>query len=348
MTGPQQHLIYILGFFAIGCSEQTSAEKESATQNNSVQTDNNPTQKSTAKTPIPIRIGWQTTWATQGQLAVILQEESILEELGFAATFVGFAYGGPLNEGALAGQVDVLFTADQPAIALCNRDKSWGIIGRLMYNRVGTFVPPASKISGPKDLKGKTIAIPFGAAAHRETLSAVQSAGLNPKTDINTVNMGIKEISVLARNEQWKDNPKWDTVDAGSAWDPIFADLEASGLVTTIASGTVTSVVVMSDNLQKKHPKAKTQFMNALQQAYQVYKTDTESANQRFINASNLKFSAQALDLAASVEPNLNPDNNIRTTLSKEDLVNIQKAADFMTQANILKTQVDTTSMIRE
>ena len=89
----------------------------------------------------PIRIGWQETWATQGQLAVILQQSEILKDLGFAPEFVGFSYGAPLNEGALAGEVDVLFTADQPAIALCNRDNTWGMIGRLMYNRVGTFVP---------------------------------------------------------------------------------------------------------------------------------------------------------------------------------------------------------------
>ena len=57
----------------------------------------------------PIRIGWQTTWATQGQLAVILMKTDILKNLGFEPEFVGFSYGGPLNEGALAGEVDVLF-----------------------------------------------------------------------------------------------------------------------------------------------------------------------------------------------------------------------------------------------
>ena len=129
---------------------------------------------------MPIRVGWQETWATQGQLSVILQQSEILSELGFEAEFVGFSYGAPLNEGALAGEVDVLFTADQPAIALCNRDSSWGMIGRLMYNRVGTFVPPDSSIQTVADLKGKTIGIPFGAAAHRETLGAVRAAGLDP------------------------------------------------------------------------------------------------------------------------------------------------------------------------
>ena len=54
-----------------------------------------------------IRIGWQQTWATQGQLAVTLMKTDILEKHGFKGDFKGFSYGGPLNEGALAGEVDV-------------------------------------------------------------------------------------------------------------------------------------------------------------------------------------------------------------------------------------------------
>lgn len=294
------------------------------------------------KTGISVRVGWQETWATQGQLAVILRDSNILSDLGFAAEFVGFSYGAPLNEGALAGEVDVLFTADQPAIALCNRDNTWGMIGRLMYNRVGTFVPPNSDIKAVGDLAGKTIAIPIGAAAHRETLGAVRAAGLDPLKDINVVNMGIQEQAALARSESW------DTVHAGSAWDPVFAELESSNLVRTIASGTVTSVVVMDDDFVTAHPGVDTKFMEAMSKAYAVYKSDTNKANEDFKTASNLSFSTAALDLAASVEPNLEPDNPIRVTLTDEDKANIQKAADFMLDAKILKAEVQTSSMIRD
>ena len=291
---------------------------------------------------IPIRVGWQQTWATQGQLAVILKQSAILKDLGFAPEFVGFSYGAPLNEGALAGEVDVLFTADQPAIALCNRDKTWGMIGRLMYNRVGTFVPPDSDVKAVSDLKGKTVAIPFGAAAHRETLGAVKGAGMDPSKDINAVNMGIKEIAVLAKSK------KWDTVHAGSAWDPVFAQLESSGLVRTVAQGLITSVVVMDDDFSKKYPGADKKFMTAMDKAYAQYKGDTAAANQAFKTESNLDFSLAALDLAASVEPNLDPKNDIRVSLTDTDKANIQKAADFMFEAKILKASVDTKTMIRD
>ncbi len=334
---------YFLFLFTIGCgdaAETASGDTPATQQQSSADTVKKQAVKSVAK-GIPIRVGWQETWATQGQLSVILQQSDILKRLGFDPKFVGFSYGAPLNEGALAGEVDVLFTADQPAIALCNRDKTWGMIGRLMYNRVGTFVPSDSSVKSVADLKGKTIAIPFGAAAHRETLGAVTAAGMDPTKDINAVNMGIKEVAVLAKSE------KWDTVDAGSAWDPVFAQLESSGLVRTVAQGLVTSVVVMDDDFVTANPGADKKFMQAMGQAYEQYKGDTVKANQAFKTASNLDFPLAALDLAASVEPNLSADNAVSVTLSDKDKANIQKAAAFMLEAKILKKAVDTSTMIR-
>lgn len=331
-----------LSLFACSSNEVPPAAEPATDKTEAVATDTKPAADAPEAAGTPIRVGWQETWATQGQLSVILQQSDILKGLGFDPTFVGFSYGAPLNEGALAGEVDVLFTADQPAIALCNRDNTWGMIGRLMYNRVGTFVPPDSDVKDVAGLNGKTVAIPFGAAAHRETLGAVKAAGMDPTKDINAINMGIKEVAVLAKSK------KWDTVDAGSAWDPVFAQLESSGLVRTVAQGLVTSVVVMDDDFVKANPGADAKFMEAMSKAYEQYKGDTLKANEAFKTASNLDFSLAALDLAASVEPNLGANNPVSVTLSVDDKANIQKAADFMLDAKILKAAVDTSSMIRD
>src|SRR3989338_1727217 len=114
-----------------------------------------------------IRIGWQIPWATQGQLTQILKHTDILKNNSLKAEFNGFTFGGPLNEAALAKQVDVIFTADQPAATLLSKNPNWVIIGRLMYNRVSLYVPPKSSIETVADLRGKTVGMPFGAAAQR-------------------------------------------------------------------------------------------------------------------------------------------------------------------------------------
>ena len=295
----------------------------------------------------PIRIGWQTTWATQGQLAVIMMKTDILQAAGFDPEFVGFSYGGPLNEGALAGEVDVIFTADQPAIALMSRADDWRVTGRLMYNRVGTFVPFESPLLTPADLKGKTVAIPFGAAAHRETLAAIRGAGLDPDVDVNAVNLGIQElVSLIGAGE---DDGRWGTIDAGSAWDPAYADLEYHEVVRPLASGVVTSVVVMDTDFVAANPDADRRFMGALREAYGWYRAHSGQANRWFKDVSKLPFDLEVLNLAASVEPNLQVSkaSEIRVSLTEDDLANMQKAADFMLEAELLKSPLSVAPLVR-
>lgn len=295
----------------------------------------------------PVRIGWQTTWATQGQLAVVLMRTDILEAHGFEATFHGFAYGGPLNEGAMAGAVDVLFTADQPAVALASRASDWGIVGRLMANRVGTFVPPESSVKTPADLAGKTVAVPFGAAAHRATLAAVERAGLKAGDTVQVTNLGLQEIVALVG--AGAEDGRWGGTDAAAAWDPAFAELEHRGAVRTIDSATITSVVVMDDDLVAAHPGADARFMEALHAAYDWYRQHPDEANRWFKEESDLPFDLAVLDRAAAVEPNLEAKDasEVRVDLSREERSSIQAAADFMHEAGLLKTAVDTTPLLR-
>ncbi len=91
-----------------------------------------------------IRVGWQIPWATEGQLVQVMKHNELLEKEGFTPEYIGFTYGGPLNEAALAKKVDVIFTADQPAAILFSKSDDWVIVARLMYNRVSLYVPPNS------------------------------------------------------------------------------------------------------------------------------------------------------------------------------------------------------------
>jgi len=295
----------------------------------------------------PIRIGWQTTWATQGQLVGVLMHTDILARNGFLGDFKGFPYGGPLNEGALAGEVDVLFTADQPALILASKASNWGIIGRLMYNRVGMFVPPESAVKAPGDLRGKRLAVPFGAAAQREALGAIAAAGLDPKADVAVVNLGLEEIVGVVRAGA-KDG-RWGDLDAAAAWDPTFAELETSGRARTIASSVVTSVVVMDDVYVSAHAGAEFRFMTAMSMAYDVYRADPLRADGWFQEEAKRAFDPGVLATAAAVEPNLSaPDAaGIRVHLTPEDVAGITKAARFMEGAGLLKAPLAVEGVIR-
>ncbi|MFZ5475158.1 MAG: ABC transporter substrate-binding protein [Myxococcota bacterium] len=291
-----------------------------------------------------LRVGWQTTWATQGQIAVILQRTDILARKGFAATFTGFTYGGPLNEGALAGEVDVLFTADQPALSLFAKDPGWGAVARLMYNRVGLFVPPGSPAKTVADLRGATIAVPFGAAAHRETIEALRGAGLDPKADVSLTNLGLEEIVALANTPEM--DGRWGGIGAASTWDPAFANLEHGGKARTLHVGRVTALALMDDDYAKAHPGADARFRDAIAEAWTYFREHREEANAWYLEAAKLELDPAVLDASAKIEPNY-AGEPVRVTLTAEDVAELQGVADFMHEAGLLREAARAEAMLR-
>lgn len=297
---------------------------------------------SAASTPAlktPIRIGWQTTWATEGQITQTLAHTDLLNSNGLEGSFVGVTYGAPLNEAALAGNVDVIFTADQPAAALLARGGNWVIIGRLMFNRVGLYVPPDSSIKTIADLKGKRVVMPFGAAAQRVALRAMANAGLNPKTDIKAINLDITEQPAIVQKGT---SASWGDVDAMAGFDPTVAALETNKTARMLYIGVVTAVIVMSRDYVAKHPDAPVQFLKAFKQAVLYYALHAKRANDWFRAASQLTFSDAVLDLSASVEPNLQAKNlsEVHIDLTPDLIAGLQEAADFMNESGLIKQPV--------
>ena len=297
-----------------------------------------------AEKSVPVRIGWQTSWATQGQIAMVLKNTNILELNGLKGEFKGFTYGGPLNEGALAGEVDVIFTADQPACMLIAKGAKWKIVGRLIYNRVGTIVPKNSEIKTILDLKGKRIGIPFGAAAQRETLRALKESGLDPSKDVKCLNIGINEqINVIQKGG----DKGWPDIDAFSTWDPHLADLEINGKARVLDYSLVTAVIVMSEDFIIRHPAAAVDFLKSYITAFYYYANNQKRANEWFKKESRLEIDNSALDLAASVEPNLKVKdlNLINVGLSEKDTVAIQSGADFIFEQGFTDKHIKDVSM---
>lgn len=287
-----------------------------------------------------IRIGWQIPWATQGQLTQILKNTTILQDNRLKGDFKGFNSGAPLNEAALAGAVDVIFTADQPAATLLSKNPNWVIIGRLMYNRVSLYVPPKSPIGTVANLRGKTVGMPFGAAAQRMALQAEKDAGLDPTKDVKNVNLDIYEQSDLVRDQN---AIKWGTIDALAGFDPTPAILEEKGLIRNLAVGKVVSVIVMSKDFIKLHPEAPVKFLKAFSDSYDYYRNNIKVADDWFTKESNLSITPKALQLAASIEPNLQAKSkkDIRLGFNDDDYKILQEAADFIYNQSLVKEKVN-------
>ena len=286
-----------------------------------------------------VRIGWQIPWATEGQLTQILKHTDLLKDNNLEGDFKGFSYGGPLNEAALAGEVDVVFTADQPAAMLLNKNPEWTIIARLMYNRTSLYVPPKSDIQDVVGLKGQTVAMPFGAAAQRMALAEEQKAGLDPKIDVNNINLGIYEQSDLVKDPE---ATKWGEIDALAGFDPTPAILEEKGLVRNLAVGKIVSVILMNNEYIKNNPDAPKQFLTAFNGAYKFYRNNIEQSDTWFAEEAKLDITPKALEIAASIEPNVNAnsDEEIYIDFKEEDYAIMQEAADFLFGQEMIDKQI--------
>lgn len=276
-----------------------------------------------------IRIGWQKPWATQGQLVIILKTTDILKKNKIQnVEFIGANSGPELNELAIANELDMILTADQPAALLFAKSDQWLGIGRLMYNRTSTYVPLTSDIKTLKDLKKKTVGVPVGAAAERILVGGLAEVGLDPKADVKILNLAMTEQSPLIQKSGT--DKTWGDFDALSGFDPIPAVLETQNKVRSIHSGKVVALVLMNKKLVTGNKQLAGRVMHAIEDAYGYYKKNTKAVDEAYAKEVNATFTPEALKLAASVEPNVTTAK-ISTSLSEDDFKLLQEAADFAT-----------------
>lgn len=299
--------------------------------------------KETATTPreVPtIRIGWQVAWATQGQIAMALQKTAALDAMGLKGDFKSFTYGAPLSEAALAGQLDVAFVGDQPAVNLLSRSPDWKIVARLMDFRVAIVVPPNSPIQSVADLKGKTLGIPFGASTHRFALQWLKEAGLDPAKDLSIVNIDITEQADAVKAAA---GGVWPKVDAFASWDHHIALYEKQGLARILKSGTALGVVMMAKPFFEHHPSDAAAFLVAYRNAYYYYATHQDTVDRWFAETAGGKFDVSLLKTVAAVEPNMRAtmQDQIKIDIEGAQVSTLQDAADFALQQGLIKNRLN-------
>lgn len=108
-----------------------------------------------------------------------------------------YTSGPPITNKMLANQIDIGLMGDFPAVINLIKfqqeaeDADSVFIGTLAYSPNGAgnaiVVPKGSDATSLADLKGGTISVPFGSAAHGMLLKALSDAGLDPETDVDLI-----------------------------------------------------------------------------------------------------------------------------------------------------------------
>lgn len=286
-----------------------------------------------------VRLGWQTPWATQGQVVMALTHTNIPSVAGVEIDPIGFSYGAPLNSAALAGSVDVLFTADQPAAVLLSKTDQFVIVARLMYNRVCLYVPPRSPIRRISDLRDKTLMGPVGAAAERIALDFLRQASV----PLDQLRLGSLDMAQQAALLQRADGGAWRGTDALYGFDPLPALFEQKRQARMLHCGNVLSVVLASRQMIQQRPQDLGAFLRAYALAWYFYARNPRLANAWFSTDSRLGVGNDVLDKCASVEPNryARTIGDLRLTFTEPDYRTLEEALAFLRQRDIVREPLD-------
>jgi len=260
-----------------------------------------------------------------------LDDELAKVKPGIKVTWSSFAAGPPINESFAAGQQDIGFLGDTPAII----GKSVGIDTRLIAKTsqgpqtLAVVIGADSQIKSPKDLRGKKVAVTKGSYAHHLLALVLQQGGLT-FNDIEFVNLPNAEIAPAIISG---------TIDAGAVWEPVITKFEAQKAIRVLADGTGIKsgmlVIVATNEIVKAHPDQVQAVLRAYARGAEFAKTyPNETAD---LIAADVKLSP---DLLLPILAKLDFD----PALHDQDIAEVQKTADFQLANGLIKQPVDIAS----
>ena len=140
---------------------------------------------------------WSGLTFTIGQQAsgivTLVKDSHVFDNAPYQVKWALFSYGPPLVAAEDSGQVDIGDVGAIPPINGAAKDTGFRVVAAevpVTAAEAGDYilVPKGSPITTLADLRGKSVAVPFGSSAHGFLLNAVESIGLSPQT-VHFVNL---------------------------------------------------------------------------------------------------------------------------------------------------------------
>jgi len=172
---------------------------------------------------VTLRVGDQ-----KGGTQALLQAANALDDLPYRISFSTFTFGPPQIEALNAGRIDFAVTGNTPPIFGAAAKSKTRVVA--VWDGAGSgeqiLVRTNSSIGGVRDLRGKTILVAKGSAAHGNVLEHLAEAGLRPK-DVKLVFLQPADALSAFANGQG---------DAWVIWDPYTAQANLTLKVRSVGS----------------------------------------------------------------------------------------------------------------
>ncbi|MGW5466614.1 ABC transporter substrate-binding protein [Streptomyces chartreusis] len=167
----------------------------------------------------------------KGGSEAILRAAGELENLDYRIKWSTFTSGPPLLEAVNAEAVDIGGVGNTPPVFAAGAGSKITAVAAFKGTSKGDaiLVPNDSKLTGPEQLKGRSIAVAQGSSANYQLVASLRKAGLSP-SDVEV--KYLQPADALAAFTAGK-------VDAWAVWDPYTSQvlLSKQGRVLTTGDG---------------------------------------------------------------------------------------------------------------
>jgi taurine transport system substrate-binding protein len=165
-----------------------------------------------------VNIGYQLVYGPWKANKDMLEKEGLG---GKSIEFFKFTSGTEVINAMASGSIDISLNGSSPTAAGYSRGVDLQVI--YVYDNINDAeaLVVNDKITAPQDMKGKTIAVPFGSTTHFHMMFALEQLGISPK-EVNVLDMSPPDMVAA-----WERGD----IDGGFVWDPALGKMKDKGHV---------------------------------------------------------------------------------------------------------------------
>lgn len=259
------------------------------------------------------------------------------KDVNYDIQWSSYTSGPPITNKMLADQIDIGLMGDFPAAINMTtfQDKGQGVetkyIATLAYSPSGAgnavVIPKDSPVTSLVDLKGKSVSVPFGSAAHGMLIKALKDEGINPEKDVKLISQAPEVGGTSLRTNQ---------IDAHADFVPFGELFPYRGFARKIFDGAQTNVptlhgIVVRSDFAKEYPEVIVAYLKALLDANNIFREKPGEMSAKTEEWSGIEKEVVYMFLGPSglqmIDPTIRPihikalENSIATlkTLGKLD-----------------------------
>lgn len=235
------------------------------------------------------------------------------EGVEYKIEWSSYTSGPPITNKMLADQIDIGLMGDFPAVINLIKfqeeveDVTSTFIGTLAYSPNGAgnavVVPKDSEVTSLADLRGGSVSVPFGSAAHGMILKALEKEGIDPEKDVKLISQAPEVGGTSLRTGQ---------IDAHADFVPFGELFPFRGFAKKIFDGAQTGVptlhgITVRSDFAEKYPEIVEAYLQAVLEANQMFRDNPEEISAQIEEWSSIDKEVVYMFLGPSGLQPLNP-----------------------------------------